>query len=75
VKVVATDQKVQIKWFVYSGEQKIRREATMRGAWGYEATCSCGWETKTGGGTYRSVLDDVISHKFQEHNYSFKVRA
>jgi hypothetical protein len=75
MKVVPIDQKVQIKWFVYAGGQKMRHEASMRGQWGYDAQCSCGWETKTGGATYRSVLDDVISHKLYEHNYTLKGRA
>jgi hypothetical protein len=72
VKVIATDQKVQIKWFVWSMGEKMPRTASMRGEWGYDAVCSCGWETKTGGATYRCVLDEVISHKFADHNYSFK---
>jgi hypothetical protein len=75
MRIVATDQKVQIKWFVYAGNEKIRREASMRGQWGYDAECSCGWETKTGGATYRCVLDEVMTHKFYEHNYSYKGRA
>lgn len=71
-KLVPTDTKVTIKWFVYSGNEKIRYESTMRGTWGYDATCSCGWETKTGGAIRSSVEADVELHKTGEHNYSYK---
>jgi hypothetical protein len=70
MKLVATDTKVTIKWFVYAGEEKIRYTSTMRGTWGYDAECSCGWATKTGGAIKRSVLADVQMHKRLEHNYT-----
>jgi hypothetical protein len=72
MKLIATDTKVTIKWFVYAGEEKMRYTSTMRGTWGYDAECSCGWATKTGGAIKRSVLQDVAMHKIMEHNYSRK---
>jgi hypothetical protein len=75
MKLIATDTKVTIKWFVYAGEEKIRYNATMRGTWGYDAECSCGWETKTGGAIKSSVQADVELHKTMEHNYTRKFGA
>lgn len=71
MKLVATDTKVTVKWFVYAGEEKIRYTSTMRGAWGYDAVCSCGYETKTGGGVRRYVLELMEDHKRFEHNYAY----
>ena len=75
MKIVATDQKVQIKWFVYAGEEMIAHNSTMRGTWGWDAICSCGWATKTGGAVRSSVLAEVQNHKRFDHNYSYKVGA
>lgn len=58
-----TKQKHQIKWFVYSGGKKIRRESTMRGRWDYDVTCSCGWETNTGGAILSYMRFEVWYHK------------
>ena len=71
MKMYATDTKVTIKWFVYAGEEKIAHNATMRGTWGYDAECSCGWKTTTGGAIKSSVIEEVQSHKFSEHNYTY----
>ena len=43
----------------------------MRGAWGYDAECSCGYTTKTGGGVRRYVLELMEDHKRFEHNYTW----
>lgn len=51
-------------WWVYAGRDRIRHTAAMRGTWGYDVTCSCGWETRTGGATRRSVSDDLWAHRF-----------
>jgi hypothetical protein len=71
MKLVATDTKVTIKWFVYAGEEKMRYTSTMRGTWGYDAECSCGWATKTGGAIRSCVLLEVQKHKRFEHNYAY----
>ncbi len=71
MKIYPTTEKVTIKWFVYAGEEKIAHNATMRGAWGYDAECSCGWKTTTGGAIKSSVIEEVQSHKFSEHNYTY----
>jgi hypothetical protein len=71
MKLIATDTKVTIKWFVYAGEEKIAHNSTMRGTWGYDAECSCGWKTTTGGAVKSSVREDVELHKTMEHNYTW----
>jgi hypothetical protein len=75
MQFVPTTEKIQIKWFVYAGGEKIARVSTMRGRWDWDASCSCGWESKTGGGVYSWVKDLVETHKIQEHNYTIKVGA
>lgn len=52
-----------IRWYVYAGREKIRRTATMRGQWSYDAECSCGWKTSTGGAVKRYIDDEVWMHK------------
>lgn len=63
-------------WFVWAGDgspeyprQKIRHAATMRGHWpGYDVTCSCGWESRTGGATRGSVESDFWDHRYAEQS-------
>ena len=75
MKLVATDTKVTIKWFVYSMGEKFAHTSSMRGTWGWDAECSCGWKTTTGGAVKSSVQSDVELHKTMEHNYTRKVGA
>lgn len=58
----------KITWWVYAGAARIRRTASMRGSWGFDATCSCGWDSKTGGALERYVRGEVEFHKFQNGN-------
>jgi hypothetical protein len=59
----------RMRWFVWGwgpqGSYKIPHNARMRGTWGWDAACSCGWESRTGGATRRSVEDKVWMHKFE----------
>ena len=73
MKLVATDTKVQIKWFVYAGEEKIAHNSTMRGTWGWDAECSCGWKTVTGGAIRSCVANEVEMHKRFDHNYKWEM--
>ena len=58
----------RITWYVWSCGVKLRHAATMRGHWpGWDATCECGWESRTGGATKESVRRDVWDHKFGVH--------
>jgi hypothetical protein len=58
----------RIQWWAYAHDglgntEKIRRTHDMRGSWGFDVTCSCGWETKTGG-AIRSYLErEIFWHK------------
>lgn len=61
----------RIRWYVWSGGEKMPHQATMRGRWpGWDAACECGWETRTGGATKTSVQRDVDDHKWDVlHGY------
>ena len=50
-------------WWVWAGSEKIRHTAKMRGTWGYDVTCSCGWESHVGGGTKRYVAELLDDHR------------
>ena len=58
-----TKQAHRMKWFVYDGNNKIRREVTMCGDWGYDVECSCGWITRTGGATRSYIREEIWYHK------------
>jgi hypothetical protein len=75
MKLKATTEKVRISWFVIAGGYKIPYNSTMAGTWGFDAKCSCGWETRTGGATRASVEAEVQSHKHADHGYTWKVGA
>jgi hypothetical protein len=69
---MATATTHRIRWWVYGGgygapREKLRHTATMRGHWpGYDADCSCGWESRTGGAVKSYVKQLVWEHK---HGY------
>jgi hypothetical protein len=50
-------------WFVWAGNQRIRHTRSMCGTWGHDVTCSCGWDSKTGGATRGSVEDALFDHR------------
>lgn len=52
-----------VRWYVYADGVRIPRTAMMRGQWGYDAVCSCGWDSKTGGGVRSYVEREVTEHK------------
>lgn len=57
-----------ITWWVYVGsgadKQRIRRTSTMRGRWDFDATCTCGWDSQTGGAVRGYVTRAVADHKW-----------
>ena len=71
MKLVATTEAVKIAWFVWAGGEKFPREASMRGYVGFDAKCSCGWETKSGGGVRSWIEQEVLDHKSLEHGYEW----
>jgi hypothetical protein len=58
----------KISWFVYAGSERIPSTKSMRGTWGYDATCECGWDSKTGGATATAVGRMVNDHKWDVQN-------
>lgn len=64
-------QKHSIRWWVYAGSERIPRTGIMRGQWAYDATCSCGWDSRTGGAVRCYIEREVWHHKWsakQEEN-------
>jgi hypothetical protein len=58
-------------WYVYSGAYgEMERAESGRSYYGmgYDAKCSCGWESKTGGATRTSVQDALWTHRRDEQN-------
>jgi hypothetical protein len=55
----------KISWWVWAGGEKMRHTANMRGLWGWDASCSCGWKTATGGAVKSYVDGEVWFHKWQ----------
>lgn len=53
-------------WYVWSGGQKLRHAAAMRGHWpGWDVECSCGlWASHTGGATRATVESDFWDHRY-----------
>ena len=74
MRLYPTSEKITIKWFVYNGNEKTRYTGGL-GFRAWDASCSCGWESKTGGAIRTSVLRDVNDHKTFAHGYTYKVGA
>lgn len=75
MKLVPTTEKVNVKWFVWAQGEKFAKKTGMVGYKGFDAECSCGYETRTGGGVYTWVKDDIETHKVLEHGYKWQVRG
>ena len=59
-----TKREHRASWFVYvDAGERIPWQSTMRGQWAFDVVCSCGWETKTGGGTRRYVREQLDDHR------------
>lgn len=57
----------RMSWFVYADGQRMPRQSSMRGQWGYDVVCSCGnFETHTGGATKTYIDDEIFAHRFSE---------
>jgi len=56
----------RIRWFFYVDGVRYPHSASLRGrVLGWDATCSCGWDSRTGGAIKASVRRDVDWHKCQ----------
>jgi hypothetical protein len=55
----------RVRWFARTATARIPRTSQMRGGdWGWDATCSCGWETGTGGGVETYVAQKIAQHRW-----------
>lgn len=53
-----------VRWFGVSGHERVPRNKQMRGRdWGWDAVCSCGWDSRTGGAIQERVREAVAEHK------------
>ena len=71
MKLVPTNEKVQIQWFVVVDGQKYPKKTGMVGYKAFEVKCSCGWESNTGGGVFSWVKSEADDHKLIDHNYEW----
>ena len=73
MKLVATKEKVQIQWFavLHDGSKMRNNKGFVHNAW--DVTCSCGWESKTGGAIKSCVKDLVNNHKWNAHDYTYEL--
>ena len=73
MKLVPTTEKVSIQWFavLHDGSKVRNNKGFIHNAW--DAKCSCGWESRTGGAIKACVQREVEAHKCDAHNYSWKV--
>lgn len=61
----------KIRWYVRvtpceeAPDGYLRHTAHMRGQWGYDVRCSCGWDSKTGGAVRSFVRRLIEEHRFE----------
>lgn len=64
----------RIRWYgiaVPSGERIPRTRAMPGRAWGWDAECSCGWRTRTGGAIQARIEDAIREHRWDvAHGYT-----
>ena len=73
MKLVPTKEKVSIKWFavLHDGTKMRNNKGFIHYSW--DVTCSCGWESKTGGAIKACVQKEVEAHKYVDHDYTYKL--
>jgi hypothetical protein len=73
MKLIPTSQKVVIKWFAVlrDGSKMRNNKGFIHNAW--DVTCSCGWESKTGGAIKACVSRLVENHKWDAHDYTYQL--
>lgn len=53
-----------IRWWAVFASERVRRTSTMKdNDYVWDATCSCGWDSRTGGATMGHVDQLVQEHK------------
>jgi hypothetical protein len=65
-----SNEKPIIKWWVTpsGSRERMRHANTMVGIWAYDATCSCGWDSRTQG-IKSEIQRQVRDHKDYYHDY------
>jgi hypothetical protein len=58
----------RVRWFVVVDGEEHARQASMRGQWGYDVVCSCGWRTHTGGAVRSCIERQIYLHKWVAAN-------
>lgn len=55
-----------IRWVAVSADTgRIPRNRFMAGRdWGWDATCSCGWDSRTGGAIQQRVREAIADHRW-----------
>lgn len=62
---MATDRHV-IRWYgILRDGERVPRNGHMKGGdWSWEAVCSCGWESRTGGAIQERIREYVGTHRY-----------
>ena len=73
MKLVPTTEKISIQWFavLHDGSKMRNNKGFVHNAW--DVTCSCGWESKTGGAIKACVQREVEAHKWDAHDYAYQL--
>jgi hypothetical protein len=74
MKLVPTKEKVQIKLFVWAGDEMIPHTSKMAGKWGWDFECSCGFKSQSGGAIKACIRREIQEHKFYAHDYEYTIR-
>lgn len=71
MKLISTGNKANIKWFVvFSDGSKMRRSNGFIGN-AFDAECSCGWATHSGGAIKARIEEEIWEHKYLDHDYKW----
>jgi hypothetical protein len=58
----------RVSWFAVVDGEEYARQASMRGRWGYDVVCSCGWRTHTGDADRSQIEREIYLHKWLAEN-------
>lgn len=58
-----TATKHSIRWWAVIDGERVRRTSTMKDSGNWDATCSCGWDSRTGGAIMNEVDRMAQAHK------------
>lgn len=60
----------RVRWYGRDGSDvRVPRNRHMNGGdWGWDAVCSCGWQTRTGGAIQERIREAIWSHRWDVAN-------